>query len=78
MSTIHRPASLNLWWYVAVAVLAGAVLSLAVVVLQGGHHPTTNTPLLVPTGGHIDRPSHVCFAMPHYPTIELVRSGCFH
>jgi hypothetical protein len=76
MTTIHRPAPINLWWYVAVAVAAGIVLTLAVLVLQGGHD-ATGAPSLVPGPvPHFDRPSQVCFATPHNPSIELLRAGC--
>lgn len=76
MSTIHRPVTLNPWWYAAVAVLAGAVLSLAIAVLQPSHGATGTPSLVQGSVPHFERPSQACFATPHYPSIELLRAGC--
>lgn len=75
MTAIHRPATLTLWWYAVFAVLAGVVLALAVVVLQGSHEVAATTSQILP-GPPIVRPSQMCFATPHYPNPELVRSAC--
>lgn len=76
MSTYYRPAPLHLSSYVVFAVLA-TVVALAITVLQAGpsvaSHQPTSLPGPVP---HAASPDHHCFAMPHYPTIELSRSGC--
>jgi hypothetical protein len=76
MSTIHRPATFKQWWYVAAAVLAGILLAVVIAALYTGHD-ATGAPLVAPVKvSHVDRPSQVCSATPHYPTIELVRAGC--
>ena len=78
MSTIQRSISPYAWWYVATALLAGALLALTITVLQAGDAAALNPPPAVGLPArHYDLPSHVCFAMPHYPTIELARSGCY-
>jgi hypothetical protein len=74
MSTTYRPATPDLSWYAAFAVLAGVVLALAIAVLQGGSDSVSTT---IPPGvAHVERPSHVCFATPHHPNLDLARSGC--
>jgi CBS-domain-containing membrane protein len=76
MSTIHRPATFNQWWYVAAAVLAGILLAVVIVALHTGHDATGALLVAPVNASHVDRPSQACFATPHYPTIELVRAGC--
>jgi hypothetical protein len=79
MSSIQRYATLNLWWYVATAMLTGALLAIAIAVLQVGDAAALNVPppAVGLTAQHFQEPAHACFAMPHYPTIELARSGCY-
>ena len=78
MTTMHRPRPIDVHplWYAALAVIAGIVLALGVVVLQGrdgAPEAPSIAPVLVP---HVGRPSQVCFATPHDPSIELLRAGC--
>jgi hypothetical protein len=76
MDTTYRPAATNPFWLVAFAALAGVVLALAIAVLNGPDGATP-APQLVPASAmHVAPPVARCFAMPHYPTIELARSGC--
>lgn len=80
MTTIqhHRPAALHLWWYVAAAVAAGAVLAVLFTVLHtsagGTIAPTSvNRPLVV---HHYAPNQHLCFAGRPSDNPELIRSGC--
>jgi hypothetical protein len=77
MSTIHhRPLHLNLWWYAAAAVLAGAVLALILATLQvTGPEPAARI-VTSDTHGHgkYVRNPYVCRAAHPVPNIEL--SGC--
>ncbi|HEY2877076.1 hypothetical protein [Nocardioides sp.] len=82
MSTIHhRPIHLNLWWYAAAAVLAGAVFALILATLQltgtgsDGPGPSTN----IDTGrkgyhGNVGPNPYVCRAGHPIPNVEL--PGC--
>lgn len=77
MSTIdHRPLHLNLWWYAAAAVLAGAVLALILATLQltrpGSPDPGVDTSSRVTSDYRWD-PS-ACRAWHPAPNIEL--PGC--
>jgi hypothetical protein len=77
MTTIHhRPVHLNLWWYVAAAVLAGAVLALILATLQfAGPATDTQTRIDHPVGrGDYTWNPSVCFARHPVPNIEL--SSC--
>jgi hypothetical protein len=77
MSTIHhRPVHLNLWWYVAAAVLAGAVLALILATLQftgSAAVVQTDTTGSTPSGSFKPNP-YVCRAGHPVPNIEL--PGC--
>jgi hypothetical protein len=78
MNTTYRTAPGDLFRLVAFAVLAGVVLALTIAVLHGPDGATP-APQIVPASAvHVAQPVPHCFAMPHYPSIELARSGCFH
>jgi hypothetical protein len=77
MSTIHRPAPLNLWWYAAAALFAGAVLSLMILTLQSsGSGPTVSTDKTVTPvqTHHYSTHQNACFAGRPVSNIEF--SGC--
>jgi hypothetical protein len=73
MSTIHRPVELDLWWYVAGAVLAGAILSLMLLDLRSSSSGSTvtfdETGATTQTHYASNRPA--CFAGDPVPDIEL-------
>jgi hypothetical protein len=76
MSTIHhRAIHLNLWWYVAAAVLAGAVLALILATLQftGPGSPDQIVGTNKVTGDYTWNP-YACHAGHPVPNIEL--PGC--
>ena len=64
-TTFQRPAQTHLWWYAAIAVLAGLVLALAISVLHAGS-PSRSTgpaiPASQPVAAHHTGPTHACFA----------------
>ena len=76
----HRPAELHLWWYAAVAVLAGAVIALVVATLHD--HASSPAPTVqVPAASGLYSPyPQACFAGRHGGGIDLLTSGCarFH
>ena len=76
MSTIqHRIIHLNLWWYAAAALLAGAVLALILATLsftgpEAVHQVVTSN---THGGGKYARNPYVCRAGHPVPNIELSR-----
>jgi len=74
MSTIHRPALLNLWWYAAAALLAGAVLSLMILILQSSGSAPTVLPDKIETPvqtHHHSTHQNACFARRPVSNIEF-------
>lgn len=74
MSTIHlRPTHLNLWWYAAAAVLAGAVLVLITLTLRNaGSGPESLTDTTGTTTTHFHHyQAFGCHAGHPVPNIEL-------
>jgi hypothetical protein len=75
MSTIHRPAPVQIWWYAAAAVLTALVAVLAVTVLAGNSSSPGNDtvplthPIVQPQPWHA---REACFAERHGAPPELV------
>jgi len=78
MNTTYRSATTDLIFYAATSLLAALVLAMAISVLHGSDG-VTNAPQILPVSAHhAANPGLACFAMPHYPSIELNRSLCAH
>jgi hypothetical protein len=76
MSTIrhHHPIHVNLWWYAAAAVLAGAVLALILATLQSsnpGVVTRTTDNHVVNEKGRFGANPYACSAKHPVPNIEL-------
>jgi hypothetical protein len=74
MSTIHRPAPIQTWWYAAGAVLAALVAVLAFTVLTNQTaSPGTGTAPVTPVShsGKTWHPGAACFATRPGATVDL-------
>jgi hypothetical protein len=78
MSTIHRPAPLNLWWYAAGAALIAAVLVLTILTLWPSGPETANSPGGETANTYVKSyklTPYPCFAKRAGSNIELAHCG---